>query len=185
MRGLSSLARDNPARPDVVAMTWPIRGVLSALRRGIAVGGVLVCVSLAVGHWWWPPAGTFARLVSAVVALVLVGFAVRVLIPAGRLPWRCLELLPRLMRRASLMSLGVAGVAVAALVAHAATGGWYLAVVALAGAPVMWALGVVEMLGAGLDDPGIRHAIGDLAGEFRSWWQTTRQELREAWSSRS
>nr|WP_296065972.1 tetratricopeptide repeat protein [uncultured Actinoplanes sp.] len=160
MRGLSSLARDNPARPDVIAMTWPIRGLLSGLRRGLAVGGVVVC-GLVV-------AGFYSRLVAAVLAAVLAGFALRVLVPAGALPWRCLGLLPAPMRRASIASLATVAVAVGALIAHAATGLWYPAVVALAAAPVMAALGVAEMRGAGRD----------VAGELRRRWPTTRKRPR-------
>jgi len=44
----------------------------------------------------------FARVVSAVLGAVMAGFAARVLVPAGRLPWRCLRMLPRLMRRADI-----------------------------------------------------------------------------------
>lgn len=57
-----------------------------------------------------------------------------------------------------------------------------MTVLALALAPVLWSLGFVEALGAGLDDPGFRHAFRDLAAEFRGWWQTTKRDLRSAWS---
>lgn len=182
MRGLRDVARDHPARPDLISMTWPIRGVLSGLRRGLAVGAAIVCVVLLAGHWWWPAATTFARILAGVLAAVLAGFAVRVLVPAGRLPWRCLPLLPPLMRRANIAALAVLAAAVAVLVLQAATGWWPLAVLALLLAPVLWALGLAELLGAGLDDPGFRHAFRDLAGEFRDWWATTKRDLRAAWS---
>ena len=136
MRGLREVARDNPARPDLSSMTWPIRGVLSGLRRGLVVGAGAVGLSLLVGHWW-DPAATFARLLSAVVAAVLIGFAVRVLVPAGRLPWRCLPLLPAPMRRSGLAGLALVAVAVVVLVVQAATGGWVPVVLVLA----LWALG--------------------------------------------
>ncbi|NMO51576.1 hypothetical protein HH310_10275 [Actinoplanes sp. TBRC 11911] len=183
MRALREVARDRPAAPDIIAMTWPIRGVLSGLRRGLAVGAVAVCFLLAVGHWWWPQVDTFARYVSAVLAAVMIGFAARVLVPAGRLPWRCLRLLPRLMRSASVASLVLVIVAVGALIAFASSGWWVLAVVALGAVPVLWALGLVEMVGAGLDDPGMRPALLGLAGELREWWRTTKRELREAWTA--
>jgi tetratricopeptide (TPR) repeat protein len=181
MRALREVARDSPARPDVIAMTWPIRGVLSGLRRGLAVGAGLVCAMLLVSTWW-PPTGTFARILAGVFAAVMVGFAVRVLLPAGRLPWRCLRLVPRLTRRATTAGLTAAGVAVALLIGHAVTGWWLLPVLALAIAPVLWGLGFLELLGAGLDDPGISHALRDLAAEFRDWWRTTKKELRDAWA---
>ncbi|MFF5290451.1 tetratricopeptide repeat protein [Paractinoplanes globisporus] len=148
MRGLRDVARDNPARPDLIAMTWPIRGVLSGLRRGLAVGAALVCALLLVGHWWWPPAATFARIVSVVIAAVLTGFAVRVLAPAGRLPWRCLPLLPAMMRRATVAGLATMAVAIALLILHAVTGWWIAPVLALALVPVLGALGLIELRGA-------------------------------------
>ena len=181
MRGLRDVARISPARPDLIAMTWPIRGVLSGLRRGLFVGAVIVCALLLAGHWWWPPAVTFARIVSGVLAAVLTGFGARVLLPAGRLPWRCLPLLPALMRRSTYAALTVQAAAIVLLVVHAAAGWWPAAVLALALAPVLWALSLVEMLGAGLDDPGIRHALRSLGGEFRDWWATTKRDLRAAW----
>lgn len=183
MRALHDVARDNPARADVVSMTWPIRGVLSGLRRGLTASAALICALLLVALWWWEPAGMFARVVSAVLGAVMAGFAARVLVPAGRLPWRCLRMLPRLMRRADIAALALTGMALGAVLTHAATGWWPLPVGALAIAPVLWALAFTEMLGAGLDDPGFRQALGGLAGEFREWWQTTKRELREAWST--
>jgi len=180
MRGLRDVARDNPASPDLVAMTWPIRGVLGGLRRGLAVGAGLVCVLLIAGHWWSPAAG-FGRIVAAVLAAVLAGFAVRVLLPAGRLPWRCLALLPALMRRATVAGLVTGAVAVALLVGHAAAGWGFLAVLALALAPVLWAYSMIEALGFGWDDPGARQALRSLGDEFRDWWVTTKRDLRDAW----
>jgi tetratricopeptide (TPR) repeat protein len=182
MRALRDVARDNPARADLVSMTWPIRGVLSGLRRGLAASAALICAALLIGEWWWPPATPFARILSAVLGAVLAGFAARVLIPAGRLPWRCLTLLPRLMRRSALAGVTLTTLAVLALLLHAATAWWPLPVLALATAPALWALAFTEMLGAGLNDPGFRHAWTSLSNEFRDWWQTTKRELREAWS---
>jgi tetratricopeptide (TPR) repeat protein len=180
MRGLRDVARDNPARPDVVSMTWPIRGVLRGLRRGLAAGAGLICALLLIAHWW-PPTGGFARMLSAVLAAVLAGFAARVLIPAGRLPWRSLRLLPPMMRRSALAGLVTVAVAITLLITHAVTARWAFAVAALAIAPLLWVFGFAELLGAGLDDPGFSHALRDLAGEFRDWWQTTKKDLREVW----
>ncbi|GIE95050.1 hypothetical protein [Paractinoplanes rishiriensis] len=180
MRGLRDVAGQNPARPDVMSLTWPIRGVLSGLRRGLTAGAIVVCLLLVAGHWW-PPAGIFARVLSAVLALVLAGFAARVLVPAGGLPWRCLALLPALMRRANVAALITVAAATALLVGHAVTGWWWLAALALAAAPAMWSFSLLELVGAGLDDPGFRQAFRDLAGAFRDWWRTTKRDLRTAW----
>lgn len=86
MRALRDVARDHPARADVVSMTWPIRGVLNGLRRGLAASAALICVLQLIALWWWPTAGPFGRIMSAVLAAVMTGFAARVLLPAGRLP---------------------------------------------------------------------------------------------------
>jgi tetratricopeptide (TPR) repeat protein len=179
MRGLRDVARQNPARPDLMSLTWPVRGVLSGLRRGLTAGAIVVCLLVVAGRWW-DPAGLFGRVLAAVLAVVLAGFAARVLLPAGRLPWRCLRLLPPLMRRANVAALITVTLATALLVAHAATGWWVFAVLALVAAPVMWSCSLLEMVGAGLDDPGFRHAFRDLASEFREWWQTTKRDLRAA-----
>lgn len=180
MRALRDVARDHPARPDVVSMTWPIRGVLGGLRRGLAVGAGLVCLLLLAASRW-PLLDDFARILAAVLAAVLAGFALRVLVPAGRLPWRCLRLVPRLTRRATTAGLVTVLLAIALLIAHALTGWWLLAVLALLLAVPMWVFGFLELLGAGLDDPGFRHALLEVTGEFRDWWRTTKRDLRAAW----
>ncbi|MBU2669405.1 hypothetical protein KOI35_38425 [Actinoplanes bogorensis] len=184
MRALREVARDNPARADVVSMTWPIRGVLSGLRRGLAASAALVCVLLLVALWWWSPALLFARIVSAVLAAVMAGFAARVLLPAGRLPWRCLGLLPPLMRRADVAGLALTALAVTLLALFAAVPWWPLPLVALLLTPVLWALSLTELLGAGLDDPGSRQALSDWVDELREWWRTTKKDLREAWDDK-
>lgn len=176
MRALRDVARDNPARPDVVSMTWPIRGVLSGLRRGLTLGALLVCVLLPLTRWY-----DVARVLSAVLVVVMAGFALRVLVPAGRLPWRCLAMVPRLTRRGTVAGLVTAGAATGLLAVHAITGWWVAAVLALAAAPVLWLAGFLELLGTGLDDPGFRHALTDVFREFRDWWRTTRKELRDIW----
>ncbi|XVU22236.1 tetratricopeptide repeat protein [Actinoplanes sp. CA-054009] len=178
MRALRDVARDNPARADIVSMTWPIRGVLNGLRRGLAASAALVCLLQLIDRWWWPTAGPFGRVMAAVLATVMAGFAARILIPAGRLPWRCLRLLPPLMRRADLTALSLTAVAITLLFLYAWTTWWPLPLLALALTPFLWLLGLAELLGAGLDDPGMRHAISDLAGEFRDWWRTTKKDLR-------
>ncbi|SNY49188.1 tetratricopeptide repeat protein [Paractinoplanes atraurantiacus] len=183
MRALRDVARDNPARADVVSMTWPIRGVLNGLRRGVAASAALVCLLQLIALWWWPTAGPFGRVMAGVLAAVMAGFAARILIPAGRLPWRCLRLLPPLMRRANVTALALTAVATILLFLYAVTSWWPLPLLALALTPFLWLLGLAELLGAGLDDPGMRHAITDLAAEFRAWWHTTKKDLREAWTN--
>jgi tetratricopeptide (TPR) repeat protein len=188
MRALRDMARENPARPDVISMTWPVRSLLSALRRWFAAAIVLVVAAMLVARWW-PPAGPGARILAALFAVVVTGFALRVLIPAGRLPWRCLRLVPGLLRRATRAAMVTVAVMVALLFAYAVTGRWWPAVLALAAVPVLWALGLAELLGARLDDPGFLSALKALGSDFRDWggelgrwWRETRRELRETWN---
>jgi tetratricopeptide (TPR) repeat protein len=147
MRMLRDVARDNPARTDVLTMTWPIRGVLSGLRRGLPLGAGLVCL-LILASTRWSLVGDFARLLSLVVAFVLVGFGLRVLVPAGRMPWRCLRLVPRLTRRATAAGLVTAGGAVTLLVAYAVSSSWILALAAFVLSGPLWIFGLVELLDA-------------------------------------
>jgi tetratricopeptide (TPR) repeat protein len=188
MRALGDMARENPARPDVISMTWPIRSLLSALRRWFAVAIVLVAIGTLTAMWW-PPAALGSRILAGLFAAVVAGFAARVLIPAGRLPWRCLRLVPWLLRRATRGAMVTVAVMVALLIGYAVTGRWWLPVLALAAVPVLWALGLAELLGARLDDPGFLHAVKDLGRDFRDWggdlgrwWHETKRELRETWN---
>jgi tetratricopeptide (TPR) repeat protein len=188
MRALREVARDNPARPDVISMTWPVRSLLSALRRWLAAAAGLVVLG-ALLTVWWDTAGPVARTLAGLFAFVVLGFGARVLVPAGRLPWRCLRLVPRLLRRGIIGGLAALGVVLGALIGYAATGHGLLAVLALVAVPVMWVCGFLELLGARLDDPGFGYAVKDLGrqfaefgGELREWWHTTKRDLREAWN---
>lgn len=188
MRALRDVARDNPARPDVISMTWPIRSLLSALRRWLAaaVGLVLLGALLSL---WWEVAGPVARGLAGLFVVVVLGFGARVLIPAGRLPWRCLRLVPGLLRRGVVAGLVTLGVVLASLVGYAVTGQGLLAVLAMVAVPVLWVCGFAELLGVRLDDPGFGYALKDLrrqfgefGGELREWWRTTKRDLRKAWN---
>jgi tetratricopeptide (TPR) repeat protein len=188
LRALHDIAREHPARPDVISLTWPVRSLLSALRRWFAAA-ILLVVAVVVVAIWWPPAALGARILAALFAAVVAGFALRVLIPAGRLPWRCLRLVPRLLRRATRAAVVTVVVQVLLLSSYAVTGRWWLAVLALASVPVLWGLGLAELLGARLDDPGFVHALRALGRDFRDWfaelgrwWQDTKRELRETWN---
>jgi tetratricopeptide (TPR) repeat protein len=187
MRGLREVARDNPAHPDVISMTWPIRSLLAGLRRWLPVAVGLVAAGSLVAVWW-PPVDHAARLLGLFFPAAVLTLAARVLLPAGRLPWRCLRLVPRLMRRATAGGLVTVTVILGLLLAYAISGSWWLLVPALAGAPVLWIWGLAELLGARLDDPGFVYALRDLGRGFRElradlgeWWTTTKRELREAW----
>ena len=181
---LREVARDNPARPDVISMTWPVRRLLAGLRRWFAVAVALV-VALTVVSIWWDTADLIGRILAALSAAVVLGLAARVLIPAGRMSWRCL----RLVRQATVAGLVTVGVMVALLIGYAATAWWILPILALLGMPVLWFCGFAELLEVQPDDPGFRYALRDLGsrvrgfvGELRGWWRATRRELREVWT---
>jgi tetratricopeptide (TPR) repeat protein len=187
MRALRDVAAENPSRPDVVSMTWPIRSLLSALRTWFAVAIALVATATLAGVWW-PLATTGGRILAALFAAVIAGFALRVLVPAGGLPWRCLRLSPGLLRRAAHGGMVTVGAQVALLIGYAVTGLWWLPVLALVAVPVLWGFGLAELLGARMDDPGYLHALKDLGRDFREWgdelrqwWRDTKRELRETW----
>ncbi|MEV8503942.1 tetratricopeptide repeat protein [Actinoplanes sp. NPDC051475] len=146
MRALHDVARDDPARPDVISMTWPVRSLLSALRRWFAAA-VLLVAAAGVAATWWRPAAEASRLLAALFAAVVAGFALRVLIPAGRLPWRCLRLVPSRLRRATLGGTATVAVMLVLLGAYAMTGLRSFPVLALAAVPVLWTFGAVERAG--------------------------------------
>jgi hypothetical protein len=178
-------------RRYLISMTWPVRRLLAGLRRWFPATVALV-VALTLVSIWWDTADLIGRILAALFAAVVLGFAARVLIPAGRTPWRCLRLVPRLVRRATAGGLLTVGVMVALLIGYAATGWWILPVVALLAGPVLWFCGFAESLGARLDAPGFRYALRDLGsrfrnfgGELRDWWRATKKELREVWTEPS
>jgi hypothetical protein len=169
-------------------MTWPVRSLLSALRRWLAaaVGLVALATLLTI---WSDVAELISRTLAGLFAFVVLAFGVRILVPAGRLPWRCLRLVPRVLRRATVAGLATVAVIVALLTGYAATGRPVFAVLALVAVPVLWACGLAELLGARLDDPGFVYAMKDLGSQFgdfgrelRDWWRTTKRDLRQAWN---
>jgi tetratricopeptide (TPR) repeat protein len=123
MRGLRDLAADHPAKLGGATLTWPVRGLLGGLRRGLGAGVPLV-TALAVVAASWPSWETAARAAAATVAVVMIGFSVRVLVPAGLIPWRCLTLLPARPRRAVRAGWVAAVATVTLLLGYAVTAGW-------------------------------------------------------------
>jgi tetratricopeptide (TPR) repeat protein len=124
MRGLRGLAADHPARLDALTMTWPIRGLLGGLRRGL-VAGLLLTGLLAAVAGLWSSGLLMARAAAVTVGVVMIAFSARVLIPAGRLPWRCLPLLPAGTRRATHAGLVTAVATVTLLLLYGLTAQWW------------------------------------------------------------
>jgi tetratricopeptide (TPR) repeat protein len=143
MRGLRGLAADHPDRYGAPVLSWPVRGLLGSLTVGLTAGLPVVAL-LAASSRWWAPALLAARGSAAVIVLVSVTMAIRVLVPAGRLPWICLGLLPAATRRAVAVCLVAAVVSLPILLLYAVSPSWPLLVSALAVLLVMLAAGRVE-----------------------------------------
>ena len=143
MRGLRQLAADHPGRYGAPALTWPIRGLLAGLRRGLLVAVPLAAVLAVLGHRW-PPALLLARGAAAVMAIVAIALAARVLIPAGRLPWVSAGLLPARTRRAVAAGLLTAAASVALLIWYALSALWPALALAAAALVALLIAGAVE-----------------------------------------
>ncbi|GAA1608991.1 tetratricopeptide repeat protein [Actinoplanes couchii] len=143
MRGLRQLAADHPDRYGAPALTWPIRGLLAGVRRGLLAGLPLVAL-LALGSAWWAPSMLLSRAAAVVMALVTAGLAVRVLVPAGRLPWICLGLLPARTRRAVAVGLVAASTSVHALCWYALNPGWLILALSAGLLALLLAAGAAE-----------------------------------------
>ncbi|MEU4561134.1 tetratricopeptide repeat protein [Actinoplanes sp. NPDC023936] len=145
LRGLRELAADHPDKLDVTALTWPVRGLLGGFRRGLGVGVPLV-VLLAGCALLWPSWELAARAAAATVTLVMIGFGLRVLVPAGLLPWRCLALLPVRTRRAVRAGWVAAGATVALLLGYGVTALALLPVLALVTLAVLLVTGRADRM---------------------------------------
>lgn len=143
MRGLRQLAADHPDRYGAPALTWPVRGLLAGVRRGLLAGIPLVAL-LALVSRWWEPSLLLSRGAAGVMALVIAGLAVRVLIPAGRLPWICLGLLPARTRRAVVTGLVIASASVHTLCWYALSPAWSTLALSTGLLAVLLAAGAAE-----------------------------------------
>ncbi|WP_159079463.1 lipopolysaccharide assembly protein LapB [Plantactinospora sp. BC1] len=189
MRILRAVAAQHPADPDPVAMVWPLRRALTGPCRWLSGGAVLLAVAAPLAAGPLPaPAGILGRLAAALLAVAVVAVQFRVLAPAGRTPWRCLRLVPRLLRTALGLGLLVSTALLGLLVGYAGTGWWPLPLIALALVPPLWACVLAERIGAHADDPGLHQAARDIGSgfaqwwaELRQWWTETRRDLRTAW----
>ncbi|MEU8239557.1 hypothetical protein AB0C07_15045 [Actinoplanes missouriensis] len=145
LRNLRELAADHPDKLDVTALTWPIRGLLGGFRRGLAAGVPLVLL-LTGCALLWPSWLLAARAAAVTVTLVMIGFGLRVLVPAGLLPWRCLPLLPVRARRAVRTGWVAAVAAVALLLGYGVTARPLLPALALGAAAVLLATGRADRM---------------------------------------
>lgn len=188
LRTLRGVARDEPAWSVGMSMLWPIQRVLDLGRRILSAAVLAACLAFAARVWDVGPLAVAARTLAGFAGLVVLCHAARVLLPAGRTPWRCLRLVPRPLHRALLAAAAATCGELALLAAYAATGGLFMAVLALAFVPVLWACGLAVGIGEHIDDPGFHESRRDLSAqlrglgaELRQWARQTRAELREAW----
>ncbi|MFI1993081.1 tetratricopeptide repeat protein [Actinoplanes sp. NPDC020271] len=182
MRLLRDVARDDPTDPDVVAMVWPIRRLLRDLRRWSLLVAPLVC---ALAYLLGGPA---PRLIAATSVLVTAGFAGRLLLPAGRTPWRSLRLTAPALQRAVHAGWLTAALVPAFLCAYAVTSAPWLTIGPVALVPVQWSLALAELHGEVADDPryhqlliDFRHDLRKWSAEMREWWEETKREVKQAW----
>jgi hypothetical protein len=190
MRTLAEIAHDRPAEPDLVLLVWPIRRVVVAPRWWLPGAAALVAagglITATLDH---PAAASAATLVvAALTCAVTIGFVLRSLLPAARLPWQALRLSPPLVRRSLGTGLAVIAVALGLLGGYAAGGPLVLPILAIAAAPALWTCMMGEKLGHGLNDAGDRQFLRDWRLEardvlrtLRQWPAETRRELRAAW----
>jgi tetratricopeptide (TPR) repeat protein len=184
------LTHDRPAEPDLFLLVWPIRRVVVAPRWWLPGAAMVVAAGGLVTATLDDPAagGAAVRGVAALTCTVTIGFVLRLLGPAGRLPWQALRLSPPLVRRSLGAGLAVMAVALGLLGGYAAGGPLALPILAVAAGPVLWICMVGERLGHGLDDAGDRQflldwrvEVRDVLRELRQWPAQTRRELRAAW----
>ena len=181
MRTLAGIAQDRPADPDLVSLVWPIRRVVVAPRWWLPGAAALIA---AVGL----PSGAAGRVAAVLTCAVTVGFVLRTLVAAGVVPWRALRLSPPLVRRWLGAGLVTVAVVLGLLGGYAAGGPVALALLAVAGGPVLWLCMLGEIVGHGLSDAGgrvflqaWRVQLRDVFREVRQWPADTRRQLHEAW----
>jgi len=187
MRTLAGIARDRPADPDLMWLLWPIRRVVVAPRWWLPGAAALVAAFGLVTAALDGPA-VAARVAAALTCALTAGFVLRVLVPAGRLPWRALRVSPPLVRRCLGTGLAVIAVALGLIGGYAAGGPLALPMLAVAAAPILWTCMIGEMLGHGLNDAGARQfmkdwrvQVDDVLRELRRWPAETRSSLHAAW----
>jgi tetratricopeptide (TPR) repeat protein len=187
LRTLSGVARDQAADADVTSLLWPLGDPVNRLRAWLPATAFFVVLTTL---WFLPgpPVGAVVadagRIVAGLGAVAVLALLARVLMPAGRVPWRLLRMVPPLFRHALLGGLSTVVTMVVLLAAFAATGWWPLPSVALLLSPVLWAAVVATLVGSRADDPGFHQALRDFRDEFRErfreWWVESRRELRKS-----
>lgn len=193
MRTLTDLALEQPFDHDPIHLLWPLRHASSRLRWWLPAGAVAVTGAVLAATRMVPaalanPTTTLARLLAGVTAFTVIAFLARVLLPAGRTPWRCLPLVSRLLRGTLLAALLTQATMVALLAAYAIIGWSPLPVLATALTPALWTCLTAQRIATNADNPGLHQALRDvdaglreLGQDLRQWARDTRRDLRQAW----
>ncbi|GLY02120.1 hypothetical protein Acsp01_24990 [Actinoplanes sp. NBRC 101535] len=181
VRTLRDVARDNPAQADAQAIAWPVRRLLTVLRHWWPATLLMICAAALLAGYWIPAVHVPARIMAGVDVATVIALWTRLLVPAGRAPWRAMGLSSRVLRRTTYAGIGVAVLQMTVLTAYTMTGLRWLPSIAVALVPVRWMLTGWEVLGAYRQDVPAQMMFSDLRGELRQWWRETRDELREAW----
>jgi tetratricopeptide (TPR) repeat protein len=181
MRTLRDVARELPSDPDPLSMLWPLRTAVTGPRWWLTGTSAATLTAVVAAGMLSPelkgPVTTTGRVVAGVVAVGVTGFAVRLLVPAGVTPWRCLGLVTHALRRAVWAGLATAGAMVSMLAAYAATGWWPVALLIAAWTLLLWVCVWADWFGGHADDPGFHYASQDLAVAYREW----REDMKQWW----
>ncbi|GAA1665916.1 hypothetical protein GCM10009765_14290 [Fodinicola feengrottensis] len=126
-----ALARLRPTDHDPQLSAWPV--ILAAIGPFWMLTGlmVLLAATAAVATWALPALAPAVRVGAGLIALALLIFLGRLLLPAGRTPYLALRATDRRFRRALYRALVVEFVLICWLTAIAVTGGIFAAVMGI------------------------------------------------------
>ncbi len=188
---LSDLAeglQKRKTQPDVASMVWPLVALLIWSRRRLLVFAALIL--LAAPGFWPSHVNVAGRVAAMVAAAWVVSVALRLLIPAGPLPWRCLRLVRRWQRWGVLVGLASVVTSATLFIWYAVTGSWAPAAIAILSTALVGVCALAAQIGADTSQPGFSHELVELlaelrelkqeaAREFHQLMQEARQEFRE------
>jgi hypothetical protein len=139
------------------------------------------------GRSHYIPAGTIgppilSRALAAVAAIGVAVFALRLLAPAGRVPWRALRANPRSERVVLRAGVAVVAAEVAVLAAHARFGGLALVLVAIALMVGHLAASFGYTLLSAMHDAEFRERLRPILAELRTFPAPVRQAFKDAFA---
>jgi hypothetical protein len=171
LRELSALAGEDPMAGGG-ALLWPVEAVLIRTRRYLVPAISLVAIGAST-----VPA-VFPRALAAVAAFGVFVYAVRLLAPAGAVPWRALRAQPRSERLVLRAGVGVVGAEVAGLASYTVQGKgtWVLVVAGLLVGHLAASFGYTLLSAA--HDAEFRERLRPILAELRTFPAQVRQAFR-------